>query len=202
MILNSPVYNLPQGLRLFLNSSLQMVRAFTDIDGRRSYLFLILRGVVQGCPLAGWLFSIFLDPALRMLKTIIVHPLGAHIFATADDLAGLIPSLSDLEILFAMFQTIEKGMLLNLNSKKMALIPITASIDRETVAIFRRYLGFMIGPKGSCCVWNTPIAHWKETTALITNHNLTPNMAVAAYNSRAFPRLCYHLQLLDVPDEL
>eukprot|EP00973_Karenia_brevis_P050975 7079393-Karenia_brevis.AAC.1 len=143
-----------------------MVRAFTDIEGRRSYLFLVLRGVVQGCPLAGWLFSIFLDPALRMLKTIVIHPLGAHIYATADDLAGLIPNLSDLEILFAMFQTIEKGMLLFLNSKKMALLPITASIDTETVAIIRRYicarvpgwsaiaitdaaryLGFMIGPR-------------------------------------------------------
>eukprot|EP00973_Karenia_brevis_P026909 3711103-Karenia_brevis.AAC.1 len=204
MVLDSPTYNLPQGLRLFLKSSLQMVRAFSEVEGKRSFFFLVLRGVVQGCPLAGWLFALFLDPALRMFKTIIVQPTSAHMFATADDLAGLIPNLTDIELIYALFLTIEK-----------------ASIDDKTVGIFRRYLsarvpqwafipiedaarylGFMIGPKAASCLWHTPIAHWKETTQLVTDANLTPNMSVAAYNSRAFPRLAYHLQLLDVPKDL
>eukprot|EP00973_Karenia_brevis_P005170 710374-Karenia_brevis.AAC.1 len=54
--------------------SIQSTRAYTDVSGTRELLFYIGRGIIQGSPMAGWIFALALDAALHMLQQVVVVP--------------------------------------------------------------------------------------------------------------------------------
>eukprot|EP00973_Karenia_brevis_P083319 11556131-Karenia_brevis.AAC.1 len=57
----------------------------------------------------------------------------------------------------------------------------------------------MMGPKGADSMWQEPMQKWENVTGMIAQANLTAYMAVQAYNSRAFSKLSYLLQILPYP---
>ena len=50
------------------------------------FMFVILSGVLQGCPLSGSLFVIAIDPLLHMFKTMLENSSLAWVRACADDI--------------------------------------------------------------------------------------------------------------------
>eukprot|EP00973_Karenia_brevis_P053810 7474976-Karenia_brevis.AAC.1 len=69
------------------------------MEGSRTFLYLILRGGIQGCPLSGWIFSAILDPVLNLLQQTVTIPTQSYLLGCADDLAGIISCFHVLEFL-------------------------------------------------------------------------------------------------------
>eukprot|EP00973_Karenia_brevis_P049268 6833933-Karenia_brevis.AAC.1 len=171
-----------------------------------------MRGIVQGCPLSGFLFALILDPALHLLQTIVIEPSGSKLFGCADDLAAVCTSLTILDQLTGVFFMLERAVLLQLNPSKMAFIPVNVALNDKRIAdikhyILRRtpwaampildaakYLGFMVGPSAHLQSWPSVIDAWFDTAMVIAGAGLTPGMAVFGYNCKAFSRLSYLLQ--------
>eukprot|EP00973_Karenia_brevis_P001095 150545-Karenia_brevis.AAC.1 len=67
---------------------------------------------------------------------------------------------------------------------------------------FAKYLGCMIGPKAQPHVWKDAIMGFVDAASKICDADLTPSMAIKAYNTFSFSKLSYHLQILDPCNEL
>ena len=71
--------------------------AYADDGGLIIYLFAILSGILQGCPLSGTLFVFVIDPLLWMFRKQIN---SAIIRACADDIGAALRRLEDLAVLY------------------------------------------------------------------------------------------------------
>ena len=41
--------------------------AYMNLNGTLTFMFAVLRGVLQGCPLSGWLFAMGMDPVITSI---------------------------------------------------------------------------------------------------------------------------------------
>jgi len=76
--------NFPQGFINYIKSLYQRNDVFTISNGKLKYLFPILRGVLQGCPMSATLFVIAIDPLLRFICDGCTEQMKC--FACADDI--------------------------------------------------------------------------------------------------------------------
>ena len=95
----------PDGAYNIISALYHQVAAFGRIAGSTStFLFLIMSGIIQGCPLAGTCFALALDPFLSKLKIRIQDQGLGFIRACADDIGGAIRSVHVLPKLAAIFK--------------------------------------------------------------------------------------------------
>ena len=134
--------------------------------------YLVLRGILQGCPLSGLLFAIAIDPILRMGHARIDVKLGGTLRACADDIAAVVRRLEHLRPLLDIFRTAELVATLQLNHKKCVIIPVgeifNAAVVKRIVEWLAQscpqwehfeicevgeYLGIWIGPAAKGHTW-------------------------------------------------
>ena len=107
-------------------------RGFSSIGGMQLFIFLVLSGVLQGCPLSGSLFVICMDPLLNMFAEYIQNPSRSQIRACADDVGAALQRLSQLHILFKLFSEIEKAAGLTLKPAKCVIVLLACEANSDT----------------------------------------------------------------------
>ena len=171
-----------------------------------NFLYPILCGVLQGCPLSATLFLLCINPFLVHFEEAFTGKYSAHVRCCADDIGIAFADFRTLKVAHKVFKCAKDFANLTLGPAKCNLVPLNQvdpsfqDGERERdyihswlethipdwrpfqVLLTAKYLGFHLGPKSSKKVWDAPIA----------NHEL----ATLCYNSRAVPVLGYVGQLL------
>jgi len=78
----------PLGIINLVRAMYHLNSNYIIIDCETQFLYYILAGVLQGCPLSGMLFDIAIDPLLAMFEEIIQHPGKADFGVCADDVGA------------------------------------------------------------------------------------------------------------------
>ena len=114
----------PIGLIDLIDSMYRLVSAFMVCGGRFRFLFWILAGVLQGCPLSGMLFAIVMDPFLVKLDAELCRPQLGTVRACADDVGAALRHLSSLRIAKCTFDAAREVANLCLKPTKCVLVPV------------------------------------------------------------------------------
>ncbi len=69
---------------------------YLERGGAMHWLFKVVSGVLQGCPLSGSLFLIVIDPLLDMFSKYIVELGHGHVHACADDVGARLHRIDKL----------------------------------------------------------------------------------------------------------
>ena len=83
------ILKLPVGLGSIIDKLYENNKGYCCSDGTFNFMFNVLCGVMQGCPLSGSLFVIVIDPIMFLFEKYICQPGFGQILACADDLGGL-----------------------------------------------------------------------------------------------------------------
>ena len=99
-------------------------------------LFLILSGVLQGCPLSGFLFAIGVDPFLWWMYRVIELAGHGKIRVCADGIGTALKNISALLVLYPIFAAIERAAGPSLKPSKCVLVPAVHEFTPELVSMF------------------------------------------------------------------
>ena len=86
------------------------------------FMFVILSGVLQGCPLSGSLFVLAIDPLLHMFKTMLEDSSLACVRACADDIGISLTQLRHLPVVKILFDDFTLVSGLNLKGVECVII--------------------------------------------------------------------------------
>ena len=192
--------------------------AHSAVGGALVPHFLILSGVLQGCPLSGFLFAVGFGPFLWwMYKVVGLAGLG-KIRACADDIGTTLKNISALLVLYPILVAIERAAGPSLKSSKCVLLPTGHGFTPELASMFEtwlqlnipewacfetksagKYVGFWLGPKAASLQWIRILDKYSCRTQLAADIGSAASVSVLRYNSRALPVLGYISQLLPLP---
>jgi len=111
-----------------------MVAAFGRAAGSASkFLFWVLNGVLQGCPLASAFFALAVDPLLVRFKSAIENTGLGRIRACADDIGAAFRSIESLIVMFHIFQFADRLAGLGLKFGTCCIVPLHATCDDACV---------------------------------------------------------------------
>ena len=182
--------------------------------------FLILSGVIQGCPLASFCFVIAFDPFLNMFDRIIVMQKLGIVRACADDVGFALVSLGVLPKVATIFKIARLLAGLTLKLKKSSIVPLrkwtqATQDDIETwlkaelpewgdiaVTPQAKYLGTYIGTITKHLTWHAQTSKWKSRVVSIAGTGAPPSIAAHLYSIHALPTLSYIGQLEFPPKDL
>ena len=138
--------------------------AYIQSEGTLTFLFHILSGALQGCPLSGSLFAIAVDPFLWSIHEKVDAKDKGVTRACADDIGQSLSSISTLKVMAPVFKAAKKVAGLTLNSIKCVIVPLKP-FSAECAADVKdwlarnlsewssfkiqptaKYLGFWLGP--------------------------------------------------------
>jgi len=209
---------LPKGILNAFDALYSRNEAYWECGGVQHWLFTVLAGVLQGCPLSGSLFVIAIDPLLFLFSKFIIDPMKGRVAACADDVGVVLNELSSLPILQHLFSSFEEVAGLCLKPIKCVLVPLSVTCNEENrsriirwlsvhasgweffkIVSSAKYLGFFLGPSAAEKQWASPIAKFKERTDEIWQRNLPAPLSAARFNSRAVSVLGYIAQLVPPP---
>ncbi|CAK0884647.1 unnamed protein product [Prorocentrum cordatum] len=168
--------------------------------GSRKHFILVERGVKQGCPLSGIIFSICFDPVVRRLKEIAYRiPVVLNAFAddlsvTSSDLIGVLPQLLRLLCQAGL----GSGLILNL-SKCQLIFPHyhtflnAVELCKAQGVRIRKfiigqngwYLGVGVGIGACDRSWAPVLIHLKERSLRVKSLKQGLSISVQAYNTYA-----------------
>ena len=208
----------PPGARDLIMSMCCLNLAHSAAGGALIPLFLSLSGVLQGCPLSGFLFAVGVDPFLWwMYKVIELAGLG-KIRVCADDIGTALKNISALLVLYPIYVAIERAAGPSLKPSECLLVPTGHEFTLGLVIIFEtwlqlnipgwacfeiksagKYLGFWLGPKAASLQWIRTLDKYSCRTQLAADTGSAASVSVLRYNSRALPVLGYISQLLPLP---
>ncbi len=94
---------LPTGFLNFIDGICHLNIAFTSVGGSLVALFSVLRGVLQGFPLSGYLFAWAIDPTLAELQSRLDARGLAVTRACADDVGAAVRALTTFRIFEDIF---------------------------------------------------------------------------------------------------
>ena len=185
------------------------------------WLFSIISGILQGCPLSGSLFVFIIDPLLFLLRTHIENTGLGHVRACADDVGICINELCSLIPVQVIFENYRQLTGLTLKPAKSIIvllahlvsthnkdcvhnwltdnIPSWAGMD---IVSHAKYLGFLLGPTSGRLQWKVAVKKFKERVAEINSMRLPLPLARGQYSSRAVPVLGYIAQLVRPPKDV
>jgi hypothetical protein len=209
----------PDGAYNIISALYHQVAAFGRIAGSSSrFLFLILSGIIQGCPLAGTCFALAIDPFLSKFKQEIEDRGLGIIRACADDIGAALRSVTVLPKIAETFKNAEVLAGLTLNLKKTNFLPLNVPLSATATSHLKgwlskhvphwsdvqivdcaRYLGAFLGPKSAHVAWESPIAKWANRTSVIAASGAPVGVSVMLYNTRALSTLSYVAQFSFIP---
>ena len=192
--------------------------AFIGIRGEVHFLFVVINGVLQGCPLSSVLFNFAIDPLLWIFSTMIVKPKIGTVYACADDIAATLSQLRYLITLHSIFSMYQRHSGLTLSPKKCVLILTSCCASPGSIQIVRAWLaanipdwadfhitnhakclGFFLGPTAGSQQYVEAVAKFKHRIDMIHSSGISAIEAIKQYNTRAVPVLGYIAQLVDPP---
>ncbi len=209
---------MPKGLLTALKRMYSGNDAYYKCDGELQWLFLVISGVLQGCPLSGSLFVLSIDPLLYIFKTRIEDAALGCVKACADDIGASLRALYHLPILDRAFHEFKSISGLVLKPKKCVMILTTITASDSNIQVIRnwlaancprwasfqisnvgKYLGFQMGPLGGEAQWKEPIDKFKERVREIKAEGLPLGLAASRLAVRAIPVLGYKAQICSLP---
>ncbi len=205
--------NLPIGLMNFIRGIYSSVVAVGRARADVTVLFLILSGVIQGCPLASFCFIVAFDPFLNLFDLLVVQKKMGVIRACADDVGCALVSLGVLPKVAAIFKLAKTFAGLTIKFPKSTVVPLrpwSNSLIIEVQEWLRRclpswldiavqpqakYLGAYLGPTTKDLIWHAPVMKWKTRTSDIAASRAPPSIAASLYNIHGISTLSYVAQL-------
>ena len=199
---------------VFYNS----VKAYTCCNGDFAFLFFIFSGVLQGCPLSGFIFDIVVDPFLNHFDALLEKTKYATVRACADDIGAALVAIEHLPLAKIVFDAANCFAGLCLKPEKCVLVPtgevfssaLEASIrswllehlpgwSRFKISPAGKYLGFFLGPGAGEFQWRDAVAKWKGRCSLVAGTHAAAGVSACHYNNRCISLLTYKMQLLWLP---
>jgi hypothetical protein len=209
---------MPLGLKNAVKKLYEANQGYMDCEGEDYWLFEVMSGVLQGCPLSGSLFVICIDPLLYLFQKHIESPGLGSVRACADDIGVSLRSLISCEVIANLFRDFQGLSNLNLKPKKcvMILTSIVASDHNKKVIKewLRRYcplwqefhltncgkyLGFQMGPQAGSVQWVAALSKCKARVLEIKGSSPPLGLLPAQFASRATPVLGYLGQFAQLP---
>ena len=212
--------NVPNALINFIEGIHDSVVAVGRVGCTSVTLFLILSGVIQGCPLASFCFVIAFDPFLNLFRRSIVDKGKGLVRACADDVGAVFKSVEVLPAASSIFKLAGSLAGLHIKISKCAVVPLRPW--SPTVAEYvqswlssrlplwseirvvpcAKYLGTFMGPSVGDLVWRSAVSKWTARVSAIAATGAPPSVAVNLYNKFAVPCLSYVGQLSFPPRSL
>jgi hypothetical protein len=193
-------------------------KAYGCSGGFVVFLFWILAGVLQGCPMSGTLFVFAIDPLLWSFKLKIS---SAVVRTCADDIGMALKRLDTLALLYKLFHDFKSASNLTLKPAKTIIIhTVTKHSNWNNDWIHRwlrryipqwqymiikdssKYLGFHLGPRAGANQWNGAISKFAERVIDLKDLDLPLRLAVNRYNYKILPVLGYIGQLALPPPRM
>ena len=217
----------PSTIQHFVKQLYSFNAAYGCCNGTLVFLFWILSGVLQGCPLSSILFNISLDPFLECFHEFFVQsatstttsmPVSFTLRACADDIGVALRKLSDLIALASVFSAAELTAGLRLKPPKCVLVIISQPFAADLVCSVKKwlaenipswsnfkiasdakYLGFQLGPTAGSSQWNDALCKYTRRAYAIGDAHPAVKVASHLYNMQATPVLMYLAQLAFLP---
>ena len=164
-------------------------------------MFMVLSGVITGCPLSGSLFVLVMDPLLYLFRS---HLSTTMIRACADDIGAAVPHLRALVTLNRIFTQIQDAANLTLKPSKCIIVLSTCEASEDMKAAVRewllehipswanfkvqntaKYLGLWLGPGSAPLQWEAPIKKFHAKCVLIKLADLPLKLALGRFSSQA-----------------
>ena len=168
---------IPDGLLNAIKTLYKDNRVFCNIGGAAQFMFMILSGVLQGCPFSGTLFVIIMDPIMHLFTKYICRPGFGEVRSCADDVGCALACLWSLKRVFLIFESVRKATGLILKPNKCVIVLLSHVANEGNVEAVRqwllreipewvefqvtnsaKYLGIFMGPKSSSSQWAGPLA--------------------------------------------
>ena len=163
-------------------------------DGHWKVLFFFSVGVIQGCPLAGFCFTISMDPLLRYFNMHIYNKGRGLVRACADDVGMALESVLFLKPVLGCYDIIALISGLKLKLSKTWIVPLFCNFSPETQDLLQtiffqmlpdcvgvhfagaaRYLGAFLGPDSGTASWESPLSKFTNRS-----HGLAKSQASGA----------------------
>ena len=211
------VLKVPQGILNFIGSLYRGNQAYLRTGGFELFLFEVISGVLQGCPLSGSLFVMLMDPLLFSFQHFVVSQGLGNVYACADDIGMSLLRANTLHIVHKLFEQVRKASGLTLKPRKCIVI-ILVELERAyedglcewigsiipawsnfKVQRYGKYLGFYLGPEASDQMWIAPIHKFRERANLIAAMGKSIGSDGAFFSSRVSSVMGYVAQLAPLP---
>jgi len=209
---------MPRGLQKAIKRMYADNEAYYECGGDIYWLFCVISGVLQGCPLSGSLFVICMDPLLHVFKLHIEDRGLGIVRACADDVGATLGALHFLPIFQNGFDKFKNISGLTLKPKKCILILTTIVASEANVEVVRKwirancpswsnfqitnsgkYLGLHIGPLAGEIQWKAPLEKFRERTREVHKEAIPLAMAGSRLATSATSVLGYVAQLVSIP---
>ena len=195
------------GLKSFYTNCVHIIK----FRGNTSHRFLYSNGIKQGCPLAGVIFAVVLDPFVRCVNSFLLKRNGT-IRAYADDIFTFLANYLDLTAILALFGTWRRISNMMVNYSKVYAIPLFCKLladlpsylakCRRKVArcidnfdvnftFAAKYLGVVLGFFVGTQRWADALEAYRVTCRALKGYSLGLPRTVRLYNTQALPKLSY-----------
>jgi hypothetical protein len=174
--------NIPRGVLCAFDALYEGNEAYWQSGGFACWLFTVVSGVLQGCPLSGSLFVLAIDPLLVLFERYVMRPGLGTVTACADDIGAFGENLGSLPILQVSFSSFQGASGLTLKPVKCVLVPVAvfcSNANRQRIQVWLRrhvqgwqffrvdpagkYLGLFLGPgAGVSKQWGGPVTKLRE----------------------------------------
>ena len=98
--------NMPEGLYDLICALYKCNMAYMCTPAGNKFIFMILWGVLQGCPLSGSLFVMAIDPLLHMFRIMLEDSALGAVRACADDIGIALRTSGASSFLYDVFAKI------------------------------------------------------------------------------------------------
>jgi exonuclease III len=176
--------------------------------------FQLQRGVRQGCPMAMYLYIIFIEPFLKLIKKqiqpIIISQASHQISAFVDDVAIFIENPADLTRLEKSIEVFEKATNSRINKAKSHILKLGQTDEKQwpttwlSSAKSVKMLGIhwhqnILTTIDQNC--NALVVKIQQSIQNTFNRLLTIQQKVTYFNTFIIPKLSHFAKILPVPKE-
>ena len=135
-----PYLGFPKGFCNLVEGMYVCVMSYGDAEKCMVFLFLILSGVIQGCPLSGLIFVASIDPILAEMKRKLDDKNLSITRACADDIAAALRDRASLAVYAHIFSVAKLASGLSHNMKKCVLVPLWAKFSLQRAHVLKDWL--------------------------------------------------------------
>jgi hypothetical protein len=162
--------------------------AYTSTPQGMRLLFIVLSGVLQGCPLSGSLFVIVIDPLLHIFRIKLEDTALGKVRACADDVGVALKVFKALSILHDVFCVFKNVSGLTLEPSKCVMIITCFETSECNIRVIRRYLhkfcpdwsemsivntakylGIFLGPRSGPVQWTKALCKFHDMIGRYTH---------------------------------